>query len=133
VIGTRVFSGTPFEDAAGYARAVVAGGRIYVSGTVGWDAKARALPEGAEAQCEQCFANVTAALEEAGATLADMVRIRVFVASREEFERIKPIIRRHSLAARPANTTIICELPDPAFRVEIEVTALRPEPSGIDK
>ncbi len=123
MIGSRIYSGSPFEPMAGYARAVVDGDWVYVSGTTGWDVEAGRLPDGVEAQCEQAFKVISKALAEAGTSLENMVRVRVFVTSREEFDRIKPIIKAHCDAARPANTTVISELVEPEMRVEIEVTA----------
>ena len=52
-----------------------------------------------------------------------MLRIRDYVASRSEFEEIKPIIKANCEAAMPANTTIICDLAEEEMRVEFEVTA----------
>ena len=52
-----------------------------------------------------------------------MIRVRIFVATRDEFDRIKPIIKKHCEAARPANTTILAELAEARMRVEVEVTA----------
>ncbi|MEO1089050.1 MAG: Rid family hydrolase [Pseudomonadota bacterium] len=123
--GKRIYSGAPFEAAAGYARAVVDGDHVHVSGTTGFDPASMTFPEGVEAQAEQCFRNVEAALTQAGCTLADLIRVRVFTATREEFQRIKPIIKRHCDAARPANTSVLCELDSPAMRVEVEATARR--------
>ena len=123
MIGTRIYSGAPFEAMAGYARAVVDPPYVFVSGTTGFDPETLQFPEDVEAQCENCFATIARALAEAGASLNDLVRIRVFVASRAEFERIKPIIKRHCDAARPANTTVLAELVEPYMRVEIEATA----------
>jgi enamine deaminase RidA (YjgF/YER057c/UK114 family) len=123
--GARLYSGAPFEAQAGYARAVVVGGLVEVSGTTGFDPDTLAFPEGVEAQCENCFRNIARALEQAGSSLADLVRVRVFCVTREEFQRIKPIIKRHCDAARPANTSILCELDQPRMRVEIEATARR--------
>ncbi len=125
MIGTRIFSGSPFEAAAGYARAVIDGDTVHVSGTTGFEPESMTFPAGVEAQCEQCFANIAAALEQAGSGLENMLRVRIYVASRPEFERIKPIIKANCEAARPANTTIICELAGPEMRVEVEVTAKR--------
>jgi enamine deaminase RidA (YjgF/YER057c/UK114 family) len=123
MIGTRIYSGAPFEAMAGYARAVVDAPYVFVSGTTGFDPETLQFPEDVESQCENCFATIGRALVKAGATMNDLVRIRVFVASRAEFERIKPIIKRHCDAARPANTTVLAELVEPYMRVEIEVTA----------
>ena len=123
MIGTRISSGSPFEEMAGYSRAVVDGDMVYVSGTTGYDVKAGRFPPTVEEQATLGFATISAALEEAGTSLDNMLRIRVYVASREEFDRIKPIIKAHCDAARPANTTIISELVTEEMRVEFEVTA----------
>ena len=69
------------------------------------------------------FSIIEGALKKAGSSLENMLRIRVYVASRSEFEEIKPIIKANCEAAMPANTTIICELAEEEMRVESEVTA----------
>jgi enamine deaminase RidA (YjgF/YER057c/UK114 family) len=126
MIGERIYSGSPYEEKAGYARAVVVDGWVLVSGTTGFDPETKLFPEGVEAQCENCFRNIARALEEAGASLADLVRVQIFVTSQEEFQRIMPIIRKHSDAARPTNTTVLAQLVAPHMRVEIEATARIP-------
>lgn len=123
MIGQRVYSGAPFEEMAGYARAVIDPPYVFVSGTTGLDPDTLEFPEDVESQCENCFRIIERALNQAGSNLRNMIRVRVFVASRPEFERIKPIIKRHCDAARPANTTILAELAEPYMRVEVEVTA----------
>ncbi|MDF1794600.1 MAG: RidA family protein [Thalassobaculaceae bacterium] len=123
MIGRRIYSGAPFEEMAGYARAVIDPPYVFVSGTTGFDPETLQFPEDVEAQCENCFRIIERALSQAGSSLENMIRVRVFVVTRAEFERIKPIIKRHCDAARPANTTILTELAEPYMRVEIEVTA----------
>jgi len=130
MIGTRIYSGAPFEAMAGYARAVVDPPYVFVSGTTGFDPQTLQFPEDVESQCENCFATITLALAKAGASLEDLVRVRIFVASRAEFERIKPIIKKYCDAARPANTTVLAELVEPYMRVEIEATARIPATEG---
>jgi enamine deaminase RidA (YjgF/YER057c/UK114 family) len=126
VQGERIYSGSPFEETVGYARAVVVDGWIFVSGTTGFDPDTRTLPPDVESQCENCFRNIGIALAKAGASLSDLVRLLVIVTSREEFERIIPIVRKHCYDVRPTNTTIIAQLVQPEMRVEIEVTARAP-------
>ncbi|MGO4128725.1 RidA family protein [Inquilinus sp. YAF38] len=126
MIGTRIFTGSPYEDRAGYARAVVADGWVLVSGTTGFNATDFSFPEDVESQCENCFRNIAWALGQAGAGLEHLVRVVIYVTSQAEFERIVPIIRRHCDAARPANTTIFAQLVQPHMRVEIEATARLP-------
>ena len=123
----RIYSGSPYESAAGYARAVIDGNIAYVSGTTGLDPDTGMLSESVEDQTLMAFSVISRALEQAGCSMADLMRIRVFVTSREEFDRIKPIIREQCLVAQPANTTVICDLVDERMRVEIEVTARIPD------
>jgi enamine deaminase RidA (YjgF/YER057c/UK114 family) len=127
MIGTRIFSGHPNEDKVGYARAVVADGWVFVSGTTGFDAETKQYPADVEAQCENCFRNIERALAQAGASLADLVRVVIYMAREQDFERIAPIIRKHCNAARPANTAVFARLVSPQMLVEIEATAKIPK------
>ncbi len=126
MIGTRIFSGHPNEDKVGYARAVVADGWVFVSGTTGFDAETKQYPADVEAQCENCFRNIERALQQAGASLADLVRVVIYMAREQDFERIAPIIRKHCDAARPANTAVFARMVSPQMLVEIEATAKLP-------
>jgi enamine deaminase RidA (YjgF/YER057c/UK114 family) len=126
MIGTRIFSGHPNEDKVGYARAVVADGWVFVSGTTGFDAETKQYPADVEVQCENCFRNIERALQQAGASLADLVRVVIYMAREQDFERIAPIIRKHCDAARPANTAVFARLVSPQMLVEIEATAKLP-------
>ena len=130
MVGERIYSGSPYEEKAGYARAVVVDGWVFVSGTTGFDPETKGYPTDVESQCENCFRNISRALEQAGASLHDLVRVLIFVSSQQEFERIVPIIRKYCDTARPANTTVFANLVAPQMRVEIEATARkRCEPS----
>ena len=124
--GERIYSGSPYEEKASYARAAVVNGWIFVSGTTGFDAQTKEFPPDVESQCENCFRNIEIALGKAGATLKDLVRVQIFVTSQEEFERIIPIIRKHCYEARPANTTVFAQLVAPHMRVEVEAIAVIP-------
>jgi enamine deaminase RidA (YjgF/YER057c/UK114 family) len=126
MIGKRIFSGHPNEERVGYARAVVVDGWALVSGTTGFDAETKSYPPDVESQCENCFRNIERALKEAGASLADLVRVLIIVANEGDFEKIAPIIRKHCYAARPANTVIFAKLVSPQMLVEIESTARIP-------
>jgi len=126
MIGKRIFSGHPNEEKVGYARAVVADGWVFVSGTTGFDAQTKQYPKDVEAQAENCFRNIEHALKEAGASLADMVRVVIYVATEGDFEKVAPIIRKHCYAARPANTLVFARLVAPHMLIEIEVTAKVP-------
>jgi enamine deaminase RidA (YjgF/YER057c/UK114 family) len=123
MIGKRIFSGHPNEEKVGYARAVVVDDWVFVSGTTGFDPETKQYPADVETQCENCFRNIECALNEAGAGLADLVRVQIFMANEGDFERIVPIIRKHCTAARPANTAVFARMVSPQMLVEIEATA----------
>ena len=128
--GTRISSGSTFEEMAGYARAVVlpdpGGDWVMVSGTTGFDYGAGTISDDVAEQTHQVFANVDWALKEAGSSLAQMIRIRVFVADQRDFQTVAPIVGQYCRAARPANTSVIAPLVDPRMKVEVEVTARKP-------
>lgn len=126
MIGRRIFSGHPNEERVGYARAVVVDGWVFVSGTTGFDPQTKQYPPDVETQCENCFRNIERALNEAGAGLADLVRVQIFLANEGDFDRIVPIIREHCTAARPANTAVFARMVSPQMLVEIEATAKIP-------
>ncbi len=121
----RIFSGSKYEDMAGYARAVVAGDMIFVSGTVGYDFETGALPEGAAAQAEQAFRTIANALREADSSLADVVRIVAYVPDPVDVPAVAAACKRHLGAHPPANTTVCAPLAVPECAVELEVTAIR--------
>ena len=123
MIGQRIFSGFPKEEEVGYARAAVVDGWVFVSGTTGFDPGTRAFPPDVESQCENCFRNIERALHEAGAGLADLVRVLIFVAREEDFPKIAPIIRKHCYAARPTNTLVFARMVLPEMLIEVEATA----------
>jgi enamine deaminase RidA (YjgF/YER057c/UK114 family) len=122
----RISSGSVFEERIGYSRAIVSGDLVFVSGTTGFDYATMTLPEGVEEQCQQTLLNIERALVEAGATLADVVRVRYVLPERADFEPCWPALRRAFGVARPAATMIVAGLLDPRMRIEIEVTARRP-------
>ena len=121
--GKRITTGSPFEATTGYSRAVVDDDIVYISGTTGYDNKKKCYPANVKDQAIIAFSIIESALKKAGSSLDNMLRIRVYVASRSEFEEIKPIIKANCEAAMPANTTIICELAEEEMRVEFDVTA----------
>ncbi|HSV45383.1 MAG TPA: Rid family hydrolase, partial [Ramlibacter sp.] len=82
----RIGSGSTFEAQIGYSRAVVDGDWIFVSGTTGFDYATMTLREGVVAQCEQCLRNIAGALEQAGSSLADVVRVTYLLPDAAEFE-----------------------------------------------
>jgi len=120
-----ILSGSTFEEEIGYARAVVDGDRVYVSGTTGFDYATMTIPDGVVEQAEQCLRNIEAALAEAGCTFADVVRVRYLLPDRDDFEPCWPVLRRAFGEVRPAATMLVCGLSDQRMRIEIEVDARR--------
>ncbi|RDI26064.1 enamine deaminase RidA (YjgF/YER057c/UK114 family) [Pseudacidovorax intermedius] len=118
-------SGSRWEELAGYARAVVDGRWVFVSGTVGQDFRTGRFPEGAEAQAELALDTIGSALAEAGAGFDDVVRVRVYVPDRGDVVAVSQALRRRLGDNRPANTTVCSPLAVEGARVEIEVTARR--------
>ncbi|MFA8387774.1 MAG: RidA family protein [Pelagibaca sp.] len=119
---TRISSGGAFEAKIGYCRAVVAGDFVFVAGTVG---QGDTVAE----QCQSALDVIAAALDKAGASLADVVRVTYYLPDRHEFEACHDILARTFGDNPPAATMIECGLIDPKYRIEIEVTALAPAAS----
>jgi reactive intermediate/imine deaminase len=120
-----ISSGSSFEKVAGYSRAVVDGDFVFVAGTTGYDYATMTLPPDVEAQTRQALANIAKALSEAGSSLADVVRVTYYLTDRSDFQKLAPIFGEHFRDIRPASTAIICQLIEPAMKIEIEVTARR--------
>lgn len=120
-----ISSGSDFEKMAGYSRAVVEGDWVFVSGTTGFDYLRMAISEDVVEQTHQVFRNLETALGQAGATLADVVRARYFIAEEQDWAKVASIFGQYLGDIRPASTAIICKLVDPRMKIEIEVTAKR--------
>lgn len=127
MIGERIFSGSRFEEIAGYARAVVlpdpGGDWILVSGTTGYDYTNMTIASDAGAQARQCCANIESALHQAGVGPEHVVRIRIYLAKRKDFDAVAAEIASFCAPSRPANTTVITPLVDEQMLVEMEVCA----------
>jgi enamine deaminase RidA (YjgF/YER057c/UK114 family) len=120
-----ISSGSPYEPLVGFSRAVRAGEHVYVAGT------APVMPDGADpppdayGQARRCLEIIAAALEEAGASLEDVVRTRVYLVRVEDFEGVGRAHGEVFSEIRPANTTLLAGgLLDPRWLVEIEAEAV---------
>jgi enamine deaminase RidA (YjgF/YER057c/UK114 family) len=122
---TLISSGSTFEKEVAYSRAVVDGRWVFMSGTIGFDYQSMTISDRVEEQAEQCFKNMAQALDQAGSSLADVVRVRYILTRREDFEPVWPVIRKYFADGRPACTMIVAGLADAAMLIEIEVTALK--------
>jgi enamine deaminase RidA (YjgF/YER057c/UK114 family) len=127
----RVSSGASWEPVVSYSRAVAAGDFIFVSGCTSIDG-AQVVHEGdAAAQTTQAIANVQAALESFGASLADVVRTRMFVTDMSRWEEYG---RAHGAAfagIMPATSMLgVATLIDPRMLIEVEAVAYKPGAGG---
>jgi len=120
-----ISSGSSFEREIGFSRAVVDGEWIFVSGTTGFDYRSMTISDSLTEQTEQCLRNIQSALEQAGASLGDVMRVTYILPRGEDFPQCWPILRKYFGDVRPAATMISARLIDPRIQIEIEVTARR--------
>jgi enamine deaminase RidA (YjgF/YER057c/UK114 family) len=106
-----------------YSRAVVDGDWVFVAGTTGFDYEAMSISDDIVQQTEQCFKNIQGALRQAGAELADVVRVNYILPHAQRFAECWPVMRKYLGEIRPAGTMICAGLVDPRMLIEIEVTA----------
>lgn len=121
----RISSGSPWELVVGYSRAVRVGDRIVVAGTAPqWPDETVDPDPGMQAR--RCLEIIGEALEQAGASFADVVRTRMYLVDAEDFTAISEAHGEVFRDIRPANTTVVvAALLNPAWKVEIEVEAIR--------
>ena len=122
---TLISSGSSFEAQIGYSRAVVVGDWVFVSGTTGFDYATMAIADDLVEQTGQCLRNIESALHQAGARMADVVRVTYVLPEAGEFEKCWPVLRQYFGEIRPAAMMISAGLADPRMKIEIEVTALK--------
>jgi enamine deaminase RidA (YjgF/YER057c/UK114 family) len=120
-----ISSGSPYEPVVGYSRAVQVGDRVFVAGCAPIMADGSEPPADSYAQAKRCIEIIEAALAEAGGSLDDVVRTRVYLTPGAEFDEFG---RAHGEAfgdVRPANTTVVvAALIDPSWLLEIEAEAI---------
>ena len=122
---THIFSGSIYEEMAGYARAVIVDDRIFVSGTVGVDFETGDMPDSAEDQTSLAVNTIEKALTDANSGLHDITRLRVFAPNPDDVMAISGVLKARIGFTYPANTTVCCPLAVPGARVEIEAEAIR--------
>ena len=120
-----ISSGSPYEPTIGFSRAVRVGNLITVSGTapIGPD-RQTVGPEDPSAQARRCFEIIKAALEEAGSSLSDVVRTRIFRTNIDDWEKVAAVHGEFRRDVRPASTIVqVSRFVDPDWLVEIEADA----------
>jgi enamine deaminase RidA (YjgF/YER057c/UK114 family) len=118
-----ISSGSTFESQIGYSRAVVSGEWVFVSGTTGYDYSTMTISDDVEEQTRQTLRNIGAALADAGASFADVVRVHYLMPDLGDFEKTWPALQEVFGEVRPAATAFQAGLSNPEMKIEIEVTA----------
>ena len=115
---------SPFEEQAGFTRALRAGNRIVCSGTVGVEEDGTVSPD-AGAQADRCFAMIREYIEELGGRMEDVVRVRMFATDIKDADAITAAFTRALGHVRPTGTLVaIAALYHPSWKVEIEAEAV---------
>lgn len=120
----RISSGAAFEERVGYSRAVRVGDRVWVSGTAPIMPGDADPPGGAYEQAKRCLEIVAQALADAGGSLDDVVRTRIYVTDADSIDEVGRAHREAFAVARPATTGVVVQLLDPRWLVEIEAEAV---------
>jgi enamine deaminase RidA (YjgF/YER057c/UK114 family) len=120
-----ISSGSIFETEIGYSRAVVQGGWCFVAGTTGFDYAAMTISEDVAEQAEQTLKNIDAALNQAGFTMRDVVRVHYILPHADDFPATWPALQKWFGDVRPAATMFEAGLADKRMKIEIEVTAFK--------
>jgi enamine deaminase RidA (YjgF/YER057c/UK114 family) len=119
-----ISTGSPFEAAFGYSRAVVDGDLVFVSGTTGYDYATMTMPEDPALQARNIFRTVESVLAEAGSSLDRILRCQYFVTDRAYCEPVLAVCGDVLGRIRPAaGIYVVAGLLRPEMKVEIEVTA----------
>jgi len=127
IMSRRLIStGSPFEKAAGFSRAVIDGDFAFVAGTTGYDYSTMTMPADVTSQTRNCFKTIEATLKDGGFAMADIVRATYYITNAAEADAVFAVCGEKLGAIRPAATIlVVAGLYKPEMKVEIEVTAKR--------
>ena len=121
-----VSTGSPFENAAGFSRAVIDGDFAFVAGTTGYDYTTMTMPADVTSQSRNCFKTIEAALKEGGFAMADIVRATYYIIDIKDVDAHFAVCGEFLSEIRPAATLlVVAGLLKPEMKIEIEVTAKR--------
>ncbi|WP_305098350.1 Rid family hydrolase [Croceibacterium aestuarii] len=121
---TRIPPLSPFEEQAGFTRALRTGNRIVCAGTVGVEEDGSVSPDAGK-QADRCFAMIKGYIEELGGTIEDVVRVRMFASDIKDADAITAAFTRALGHVRPTGTLVaVAALYHPSWKVEIEAEAV---------
>lgn len=122
---TLISSGSVYEPIVGYSRAVRAGDFVFVAGTTAGSPDGAIGGDNAEAQAREIFARLAVALEQAGASFADVVRTRIYLRNMADFDAIGRVHGEFFGEIRPASTAVeVSALAADDMLLEIDVDAI---------
>ncbi|KAK0391269.1 hypothetical protein NLU13_0770 [Sarocladium strictum] len=119
----NVNTGSAFEAKIGYSRAVVTGDWVLVSGTTGYDYKTGEISPDVAEQTQQTLENIAAALEQAGSSIKEVVRVHYILPDRDDFPKTWEVLKKWFGDVGPAATMVQSGLMKDEMKIEIEVTA----------
>ena len=121
-----ISTGSPFEKAAGFSRAVIDGDFAFVAGTTGYDYATMIMPPDVTSQTRNCFKTIEAALKNGGFAMADIVRATYYITNPGDADAVFAVCGETLGDIRPAATLlVVAGLLKSEMKVEIEVTAKR--------
>lgn len=120
----NISSGSKFEAAFGYSRAVKVGDTLYISGTIGMDYPNGRISSDPVEQLHQIIRNMEPAIEKAGGTLKDVVQITTYVTAPDVLQTIGPELGKIFAGIQPTNAALVVAFPVPDVKVEIAATAV---------
>jgi enamine deaminase RidA (YjgF/YER057c/UK114 family) len=123
----NISGGSAFEDVIGYSRVVDDGAYVFVSGTAGFDYTQGTISEDVVEQARQTFKNIETYLALADCGLGDIVKATYIVTEPEDWQTVIPVIGEYMRDVRPVATAFVARLVDPRMKIEIDVTARRPD------
>ena len=113
-----------------YSQAILAGGFVFCSGTVGIDPQSGQVADGIEAQTEQALQNLAVVLESAGSSMADLVKVTIFYSDVDDFGRLNEVYARHMPDPPPARSAPANVKLPRGLLVSIDAIAAVPSPAS---